>query len=193
MFSLLKRLSSMPVLLGSLTVFELLTLLLLSKVPDKLARATGYKGERWTFALDTNPSSPEVTYQLLSAYGEAGRRAIVRLHLLIDILYPVSYTLFFSTCFTRLGGSLSIFPRLWRWVGLLPWLVGGCDLVENTGIILMASSYPSRLNLVARITSVATWLKWGGAIVMLLCWLAGSLLWLWQQIEERTSKAFERS
>jgi len=190
MFSLLKRLSTVPTLLVALAVYGPLTLLFLFNVPDKLARAMGYMGKRRTFALDAHPSSPEVTYQLLSDYGEAGRRATVRLHLLLDMLYPISYTLFFSTCFTLLGHSLSIFPRLWRWAALLPWLVGCSDLLENTGIIIMASSYPSRLRLVARITSVATWLKLGGAISMHLLWLAGGLLWLRQQVEERTRKAF---
>jgi hypothetical protein len=193
MFSLLKRLSSMPILIGSLAVFGPLTLLFLFNVPDKLARAMGYRGERWTFALDGHPSSPDVTYQLLSDYGEAGRRATVRLHLLLDMLYPVSYTLFFSTCFTLLGSSLSIFPRLWRRAAALPWLVGGCDLLENTGIILMAPSYPSRLSLIARITSVATWLKLRGGILIYLLWLSGGLLWLRQQVEERMRKSFGRA
>jgi hypothetical protein len=106
------------------------------------------------------------------------------------MLYPVSYTLFFSICFTLLGRHLRLFPRLWRWAGLLPWLVGSSDLLENTGIILMASSYPSRLNLVARITSVATGLKWAVGIPMQLLGLAGGLLLLRQKVEERTRKAF---
>lgn len=96
MFSLLKRLSSVPILPGSLGVYGPLTLLFLLKVPDKLARAMGYTGEQTVGALDEHPYTPEASYQLLSDYGEAGRRATILVHLLFDMLYPVSYALFFS-------------------------------------------------------------------------------------------------
>ena len=99
MFSLLKRLSTVP----TLTVFGSLFLLILLRVPDKLARAMGYRGEQSVFALDGHPSTPEATYELLSDYGEAGRRATILMHLLFDVILPVSYTLFFSISFTLLG------------------------------------------------------------------------------------------
>ena len=102
MFSLLKRLSTVPILLGSLAIWGLHLLLILLKVPDKLARALGYTGEQTVFALDEHPSTPEATYELLSDYGEAGRRATILAHLLFDTGTPVSYTLFFSSFFTRL-------------------------------------------------------------------------------------------
>ena len=188
MFSLLKRLSSVPILLGSLGVYGPLTLLFLLKVPDKLARAMGYTGEQTVGALDEHPYTPEASYQLLSDYGEAGRRATILVHLLFDMLYPVSYALFFSSSFTLLGESTEPFPRLWRRAAVLPWLAGCADLLENAGIITMARSYPAQKRLLARLTSVATRLKWGLIIPTLLLWLAGGLIWLLQRIGGRTSK-----
>ena len=182
MFSLLKRLSTVPTLLGTLAVSGPLMLLILLKVPDKLARAMGYTGEQTVFALDQHPSTPEATYELLSDYGETGRRATILMHLLFDMILPVSYTLFFSISFTLLGRSMSIFPRLWRWAAVLPWLVGGFDLLENTGIIMMARFYPSRRRLLARLTSAATRLKLGMGKLTLLFWLVGGIIWLLQRL-----------
>jgi hypothetical protein len=189
MFSLLKRLATVPTLLTALAGYGPLTLLFLLKVPDRLARTMGYTGEQSMFALDAHPSSPEATYELLTDYGEAGRRATIVLHLLFDMIYPVSYTLFFSSSFMLLGHSTRTVPRLWRWAAVLPWLVGCSDLLENTGIITMARSYPSQRRLLARLTSVATRLKLGVFIPMQLLWLAGGAVWLLQQVGDRTSKA----
>jgi hypothetical protein len=91
MFSVLKRLASWPLLLGALSVSGPLTLLFQLRVPDQLSRAMGYTGEPSVFALDAHPYSPQATYELLAAYGEAGRRATIVMHLLFDTLYPVSY------------------------------------------------------------------------------------------------------
>ncbi len=188
MFSLLKRLATVPILLGSLAISGLLLLLtLLLRVPDKLARAMGYTGEQTVFALDARPYSPEATYELLSDYGEAGRQATILAHLLFDTILPVSYTLFFSSSFTLLGRSIDIFPRLWRWAAVLSWLVGGSDLLENTGIIMMARCYPSRRHLLARLTSMATGLKFGVGALTLLFWLVGGIIWLLQRLQGRTS------
>ena len=109
------------------------------------------------------------------------------------MLYPVSYTLFFSSSFTLLGRSMGPLPRLWRWAAVLPWLVGGADLLENAGIITMARSYPPRGHLLARLTSVASWLKWGVGIPTLLLWLVSGLIWLLQRLGGRTSKPTENA
>ncbi len=187
MFSLLKRLSTVPILLGSLAIWGLHLLLYALKVPDKLARAMGYTGEQTVFVLDEHPCPPEATSELLSAYGEVGRRATILAHLLFDTGTPVSYTLFFSSFFMLLGQRTRIFPRLWRWAAVLPWLAGSADLLENAGIIAMAGSYPAQRKGLARLTSVATSLKWGLFIPMGLLWLAGGLVWLLQRLRGQTS------
>ncbi len=188
MFSLLKRLATVPILLGSLAISGLLLLTLLLRVPDKLARAMGYTGEQTVFALDAHPYTPEATYELLSDYGEAGRRATILAHLLFDTILPVSYTLFFSSFLILLGRSIGIVPRLWRWAAVLPWLAGGSDLLENTGIIMMARCYPSRRYLLARLTSAATGLKFGALALTNLFWLVGGIIWLLQRVGGRTRK-----
>ncbi len=187
MFSLLKRLSTVPILLGSLAIWGLHLLLYALKVPDKLARAMGYTGEQTVFVLDEHPCPPEATSELLSAYGEVGRRATILAHLLFDTGTPVSYTLFFSSFFMLLGQRTRIFPRLWRWAAVLPWLAGSADLLENAGIIAMAGSYPAQRKGLARLTSVATRLKLGLFIPMRLLWLAGGLVWLLQRLRGQAS------
>jgi hypothetical protein len=75
---------------------------------------------------------------------------------------------------------------------VLPWLIGCSDLLENTGIITMACSYPSQRRLLAQLTSVATRLKRGMLIPMLLLWLAGGAVWLLERVGDPTSKAPHR-
>ena len=193
MFSLLKRISAVPTPLATMAVFGPLFLLFLFKVPDKLARAMGYRGEQSMFALDQHPYTPEATYELLSDYGEAGRRATDShapalrydppslLHaLLFQLLHPT-------------GEKHCIFPRLWRWAVVLPWLTGGADLLENTGIIMMARFYPSRRHLLARLTSAVTGFKWGALALTDLFWLAGSLIWLLQRLRGQASQRVGKS
>src|SRR5437588_850426 len=100
------------------------------------------------------------------------------MHLLFDLLYPVSYTLFFASSFLLLSRHMRLVPWLWRWTAVLPWVAGGSDLVENAAIISMVWSYPTPRPLLARLTSVATRLKWGFVFASELLWLAGVIAWL---------------
>jgi hypothetical protein len=68
MFSLLTALAGC----GPLTVAFLL------KGPDRLARTLGHIG-RPMFAF-AHPYSPQATYELLTDYGQTGRRATIALH-----------------------------------------------------------------------------------------------------------------
>jgi hypothetical protein len=151
MCSPLKRLATRPPLLGALAVNGPLTLLFQLCVPEQLTRALGYRGESAVFALDAHPYSPQATYERLAAYGQAGRRARIVMHLLFDLLYPVAYTLFFSNSFLLLSRHSRLVPWLWRWAALLPWVAAGSDLVENAAIISMAQSSPTPRPLLARL------------------------------------------
>jgi hypothetical protein len=45
-------------------------------------------------------------------------------------------------------------------VALLPILAAGFDYLENAGVIILASKYPKRMILLARLSSTFTSLKW---------------------------------
>ncbi len=189
MMSVLKRLATQRTCWISGSVFWLLTLLFWIKLPNKLARGMGYTGEQDVFALDgAILSPPETTYTLLSNYGETGRRATIVAHLLFDLIYPVSYVLFFSSSLSLTWQRMLRPTSSWRWLPILPWLAGLADCLENAGIITMALAYPSRLRLVARITGISTLLKFVFFVSSALLGLAGGAVWLLQRIGVLTRK-----
>lgn len=193
MMSLLKRLATRRNYWISGSVFWLLTLLILIKLPDKLARGMGYTGKQSVVVLDGTSailSSPETTYTLLSNYGETGRRATIVVHLLFDLIYPVSYALFFSISLTLTWQRMLRPTSPWRWFPILPWLAGLSDCLENTGIITMALAYPSQLRLVARITGILTLLKFAFFVSSVLLWLVGGVAWLLQRASFPRRKPF---
>ncbi len=96
--------------------------------------------------------SPEDAYEMISALGDAGRQNYIKGLLFLDFIYPVIYSLF-------LGFSIYL---LYREIlpAVSPLLILVSDYIENTGIIIMLSSYPTGLITIAWITSFFTSLKW---------------------------------
>lgn len=100
--------------------------------------------------------------------GQDDRRKSLLMHGSVDMLYPVIYTLLFSSIIAALRGK----PRLISF----PLFILLADLVENLSIMLLIAVSPESVlyNLFSITASVSTPLKWGlvgisaGLIVFLL-------------------------
>ena len=88
---------------------------------------------------------------------------------LTDLVFPSAYGLFFASLSFWLLGKL--FPSSTRvgWVCLVPLVGAGCDLLENTGIFIMARVYPGDIQTLAVLTGAA-------GIVKNVLFLGGVLL-----------------
>lgn len=136
--------------------FLLFTILIL---PVAAGRIESYSGGVGILDLELS-FSPDEAYSRVQAYGPEGRRLYAWVEVTADVAFPVITTLLFSLfilfCLRRARPETSGFRRL----ALIPF--GGlfADLLENVGIVTLLLIHPSRSNLLARLTSFATSVKW---------------------------------
>lgn len=123
--------------------------------------------------------TPEKVYSMVAAYGETGRSAYRIFELTGDILYPIVYTLLFSTLiswlFQRGFPAGSKMQRL----NVVPIGAWTFDLLENLGIVGMLSIYPSTPSVLAWVTAIFTMIKWsfaGASIILLLIGIVAAIL-----------------
>ncbi|MFO7923255.1 MAG: hypothetical protein R6U58_06145 [Bacteroidales bacterium] len=107
-------------------------------------------------------SAPEVTFKMISAYGDEGRQNYLQGLLLLDFIYPVIYSLFLAFSLYRLYQNVLL--------SLSPVLILLSDYIENAGIIIMLLSWPEEMNVIAYTTCFFTSMKWvlAGLIIFLI-------------------------
>jgi hypothetical protein len=105
--------------------------------------------------------TPEEVYQLFSALGIAGRQAYRTLHLVPDMLFPISYALLFS--FTGAWFLVRLLPldHPLQWLILTPLISGLADILENLSLVVSGLVYPNRMDWLAQVASLLTKIKFG--------------------------------
>jgi hypothetical protein len=105
--------------------------------------------------------TPEEVYQLFSALGIAGRQAYRTLHLVPDILFPISYALLFA--FTVAWFLVRLLPldHPLQWLILIPLISGLADILENLSLVVSGLVYPNRIDWLAQVASLLTKIKFG--------------------------------
>ncbi len=111
--------------------------------------------------------TPDDAYDMIGAYGDNTRDRYIKGIIILDFIYPVIYTFF-------LGFTLFLLYRKTA-PSLIPLLILAFDYIENTGIIILLSTYPDRITLVAWVTSIFTSLKWILVLLVLAAIMAGVL------------------
>ncbi|MDQ7028492.1 MAG: hypothetical protein Q9O62_01285 [Ardenticatenia bacterium] len=106
--------------------------------------------------------TPARAYAALSAYGDAGRAAYRAGALTADMLFPVSYALFFSLAVAWLCRRGRIEGRCGWPLFLIPLVAGGLDVMENLSVVLMLSLYPGVPPALAWAATSFTAAKWIG-------------------------------
>ena len=105
--------------------------------------------------------TPEEAYQLFAALGTAGRRAYRTLHLVPDMLFPISYALLFA--FTGAWFLVRLLPleHPLQWLILTPLISGLADILENLSLVVSGLLYPNRMDWLAQVASLLTKIKFG--------------------------------
>jgi hypothetical protein len=117
--------------------------------------------------------TPEKVYSMVESYGEAGRASYRAFELTGDIIYPIVYTLFFSLFITWLFQRGFPSDSKMQALNVIPlggWLF---DLLENLGIVMMLSVFPSTPDALAWVTAIATLIKWLFAAATIVLILVG--------------------
>ena len=120
--------------------------------------------------------TPEEAYQLFSALGIAGRQAYRTLHLVPDMLFPISYALLFA--FTGAWFLVRLLPleHPLQWLILTPLISGLADILENLSLVVSGLVYPNRIDWLAQVASLLTKVKFGlmpvGAVFLVIITVA---------------------
>ncbi len=109
--------------------------------------------------------SPEDAYEMIKGIEDEGRQNYLKGLLLVDYIYPVIYSLF-------LGFSIFLLYKN-TLLSISPLLILLSDYLENTGIIIMLSLYPSEIRSIAMTTSFFTSLKWTLVLIVILVIITG--------------------
>jgi hypothetical protein len=109
--------------------------------------------------------SPEQAYNIISAYGAAGRSGAIITTAIADSLYPFVYAGLLAFAISWFLKGIPLKSKKWQYLNLLPLAALVFDFAENAGIITMLAAYPAYSMTIARITSTAGMLKWTFVVV----------------------------
>lgn len=102
--------------------------------------------------------SSENAYDILSELGNDGRNIYKLLGFFVDTPYAIIYGFTYAFIIIIL---LDINKRSkLNYLALTPLLISFFDLLENTGIIIMITNYPKKLENISTLSSSFTSLKW---------------------------------
>ena len=164
---LLIRFSSQRLLaVLALLFFPLILSVNLLDMPISLPRMKALTGGHTI--LDMVPFyTAEKAYQMLTAYGPAGRQHYLRILFSVDIVLPILAASFLAVAMTMVfpaGHSL-------RKLNVAPVLALLADYLENAAVLALLLYYPNHLDGVASVAGVITLAKhgfyWGSALLVL--------------------------
>lgn len=162
------------------TVLLFLILLNVVKAQDIVARAFGYTGSVPMFALDqmVRGYTPTQAFQVMTAYGEAGRRAYAFLLLTIDLVFPFLYGSFLFLSIRRASRRAGISKRWANALASFGFVATCCDWLENISFLVLLRMYPGQSIGVAKLASMFTVTKFvsSGVSVIVLAGLGICIL-----------------
>ncbi len=139
------------------------------------AKIIGDKGATVKILDLENGYTPTQVYAWWAAYGENGLWWYSFINCFIDILYPITYTLFFTLVLvTLLEYSVPKWVNNLYQLTLVPFIIFAADMVENGLVFIALRQYPSPSDMILQIASVATQIKW----LFIVFWLALAIIGL---------------
>jgi hypothetical protein len=100
----------------------------------------------------TSGYSPELAYDMISAYGSQG----IKYHLMLavaDVFFPPTLAFFLLLAITYFYRPFFQSQPLTRWLTVLPIVYLISDYLENIGIVAMLLSFPTRTPSMARLAN----------------------------------------
>ena len=124
------------------------------------------------FALDqmVRGYTPAQAFQVMTAYGETGRRAYTFLLLTVDLVFPLLYGSFLFLSMRGASRRAGISVRSGNWLAAFGFVATSCDLLENFSFLLLMKMYPDNSIEVAKLASLFTVTKFlfsGGSLIVL--------------------------
>jgi hypothetical protein len=113
----------------------------------------------------------DTLYQMLTSYGETIRARYIIGLFTVDLAYPIFYGTLLTMILALIIKNFSIpFPKK---IIFIPYVVVLFDLIENSMLIFLLSTYPTKNSLIADTAGFVTATKWSGfaIITMILIYL----------------------
>jgi len=137
-------------------------------------------------SLDTTLTySSQQAFELLESYTPAQRRAYALMHVTLDLLFPVVFTLTLGAVITYFSKRAFTIDSHWQRLYLLPLFLFVMDLLENTLVISLALTHPNSPNLLALAAGVVTLVKWLTAGLTMTAVAISGLLFIWSFLSRK--------
>ncbi|MBL4631970.1 MAG: hypothetical protein JKY14_12740 [Paraglaciecola sp.] len=108
----------------------------------------------------------DTLYHMVTSYGESIRSRYIMGLLTVDIAYPIFYGTLLTMITALIIKKLSIpFPHK---IIFLPYVIVFFDLIENTTLVFLLSTYPAQHTVIADIAGFVTATKWSVFAIMLM-------------------------
>lgn len=127
--------------------------------PAVVERIEAYSGGVGPLDVEFSFSAQEA-YSRIEAYGPEGRQLYAWVEATLDVAFPVIAASLLSLLILFLLRRAFPDSRTIRRLGLVPFGTLAADLLENTGILVLLLSYPTRLDGLAELTSLVVSAKW---------------------------------
>lgn len=162
------------VILSLVAIVILINAVILPAVQRSMVESSGGAGP---LDLRFGFSAAEA-FAAVESYGQQGRSVYALVESTVDVIYPIAYGLLFALLVRWL--YIRAFPAHSRlqYLALLPFVVMGCDFLENVGIVTLLLSYPTQSTLISGWASLFGMLKWAFLGVTVLALLVGLVSWL---------------
>ena len=166
-----------PVILGLLAVVVVLALIMNgTNLPFSTPTIEGHSGGMRI--LDMRFSyGPQEANQLFEALGTEGRRSYIMLHLMPDMLFPITYSMAFACISAWFLVRLLPLGHPLQWLSLTPLISGVADILENLSLVVATASYPTQIDWLTHLASVLTKIKFGLMPVGVVLLIVMVLLW----------------
>lgn len=152
-------------------------------------------GKRWLGippeleSLDTTLTyTPKQAFDLLETYSPAQRQAYALMHVTLDLLFPVIFTLTLGAVITYFSRRAFPVNKRWQRLYLLPLFLFVMDMLENTLVISLALTHPTSPQILAVAAGAVTLVKWIAAGLTMTVVAATGLLFVCQLIQKRVAK-----
>lgn len=158
-------------------VFAFLIVMNGINIPNLIASMAGYTGSIPMFTLDVLPGyTPAYMAEVFNTYGEAGRHAYTTSLMTLDMLFPISYGIFFALLVRRVYKNLNVPVGLVNAMIAMPLFSWVLDWIENSTFIYLISIYPVQPLALAQFVSIVTLLKVSLYVLTTISLLIGLVL-----------------
>jgi len=175
------KISNGWIALGAVLLFLMFSIFVLPSQSTKVDSISEHVG---TPDLSFYYSKNDI-YRMADAYGEEGRALYIHARFTFDLIWPIVYSLFLTTCISWIYRQISLIDSNFGRVNLIPIMALFFDYFENVSTSLIMFRYPQQTPVLDMLAPIFTMLKWTLVILSFLLLIVGFIILLRTRIQQR--------